>query len=62
MSAPAQNAPGAPASTIARMASLAAASRSDRVITSYIGCVSAFFFSGRFSRMVRTPPSSATRT
>ncbi len=32
------------------------------VIAAYIGCVSAFFFSGRFIRMMRTPPSSVTRT
>src|SRR5580704_2851893 len=42
------------------MASLASASRMARVMAAYVGCVSAFFFSGRFIRMTRTAPSSVT--
>ncbi len=44
--------PWPPAMTTQRIESLASASRSACVIAAYIGCVSAFFFSGRFSRML----------
>ena len=54
MSLPAQKAPGAPAIITQRMASDVSASRSACVIAAYIAAVSAFFFSGRFIRTVRT--------
>ena len=60
MSAPAEKAPAPPAMTMQRIASSSCASPSARVIAAYIGCVNAFFFSGRFIRMVRMPASSLT--
>src|SRR5580692_2606010 len=60
ISAPAQNAPGPPASTRQRIASFVSASRMALVMAAYIGWVSAFFFSGRFIRMTRTAPSAVT--
>src|ERR1700691_1364855 len=61
MSLPAQKAPGAPAIITQRMASDAWASSSASAIAPYMASVRAFFFSGRFILMVRTPPSSVTR-
>ena len=55
---PAHNDPGAPANMTQQIASLASASRSARVISTYIASVSAFFFSGRLIGMMRTAPSS----
>jgi len=62
MSLPAQNAPGAPANITQWMASDKSASRSALVMAPYIATVSAFFFSGRLMRTVRTAPSSVTAT
>src|SRR6516165_5068729 len=62
MSLPAQKAPGPPANITQRTESRSSDSRKARVISTYIGCVSAFFFSGRFIRIIRTPSSSVTRT
>ncbi len=46
--------------TMQRIALSSCASPSAPVIAAYIGCVNAFFFSGRFIRMVRMPASSLT--
>jgi hypothetical protein len=48
--------------TVQRMSELAFAVSSAAAMASYIPAVSAFFFSGRFIRMVRTGPSSVTMT
>jgi hypothetical protein len=59
---PAENAPGTPAISTQRTAALAFALSSAAVIASYMARVSAFFLSGRFIWMVRTPPASVTIT
>src|SRR5262249_29884624 len=61
-SAPAVKAAGPPAITTQRMAAAAAALSSASDSTSYMASVSAFFFSGRLSRRIRTGPLSVTMT
>ena len=62
MSLPAQNAVGAPAISRQRSAGFFPALSMPAAMASYIAMVSAFFFSGRFIRTVRTGPSSVTMT
>src|ERR1043165_4247463 len=61
-SLPAENAPGAPQITRQRIGDAPPALVIASAIASYIAKVSAFFFSGRFIRMVRIGPSSVTMT
>ena len=58
---PAQKPVSCPAMSTQRMLARCAASSIACAIASYIASVSAFFFSGRFIRTVRTGPSSLTR-
>ena len=62
MSLPAQKAVGAPAISRQRSAGFCGALSMPAAMASYIGKVSAFFFSGRFIRTVRTGPSSLMMT
>ena len=59
---PAENAPGAPQIRTQRIGDEPSAVSIASAIASYIAEVSAFFFSGRFIRMVRIGPSSLTMT
>src|SRR5471032_118880 len=62
MSLPAQNPVGLPAISRQRSAGFCTALAMAPTMASYIAMVSAFFFSGRFIRTVRTGPSSVTMT
>ena len=62
MSLPAQKTVGAPAISRQRSAGFCGALSMPPAMASYIGKVSAFFFSGRFIRTVRTGPSSLMMT
>src|SRR5437868_14476723 len=59
---PAENVPGTPAISTQRIGDDPLADSIASAIASYIAEVSAFFFSGRFMRIVRTGPSSVTMT
>ena len=61
-SLPAENAPGTPAISTQRIGDDPLAVSIASAIASYMTDVSAFFFSGRFMRIVRTGPSSVTMT
>src|SRR2546423_6350547 len=61
-SLPAENAPGTPAITTQRIGEFPLALSIASAIASYIGEVSAFFFSGRFMRMMRIGPWSIMMT
>ncbi len=59
-SLPALNMPGCPAKTTAPIRSEASASTRAARIASYMAPVSAFFFSGRFRVIRRTPPERSS--